>query len=200
MAARLDTELQRRLSRNGIEPLPTDRALRALDQAWGTGRPQLGAFAIDWPLFAARLPAARERWGLVSELLPNVAAQRGALLAPPPPEVLQEIRRAPTNERAPLVLALLADQLARILGHEAAKSIDTQAPLLELGLDSLMAVEVKNWINAHLAVNVPIETLINGAALEQIADSLSAELAVRDIAVSEPQSLPENDAFEVIEL
>ena len=47
------------------------------------------------------------------------------------------------------LLAFLRDKVARVLGASAAK-VEIDTPLTELGLDSLMAVELRNWIEGEL--------------------------------------------------
>ena len=58
-----------------------------------------------------------------------------------------------------------------VLGLAASK-IDVQQPLNRLGVDSLMAVELKNRIEADLAVDVPVLKVIEGASLRQLASFL----------------------------
>jgi surfactin synthase thioesterase subunit/acyl carrier protein len=63
------------------------------------------------------------------------------------------------GEREPLLESGLRELFARVLGFPAAK-IDPQQPLYSLGLDSLMAVELRNRIEANLGVVVPLEDFL----------------------------------------
>ena len=49
-------------------------------------------------------------------------------------------------------------------------------PLLQLGLDSLMAVELRNWIEGELRVNLPIVELMRSPSLSRLAEVLAEQL------------------------
>jgi acyl carrier protein len=70
--------------------------------------------------------------------------------------------------------------VARVLGLSPSK-LDIQQPLSNLGLDSLMAVELKNRIAVDLKVNVPVVKFLQGfsvdQAVTQVLDQLAAEAA-----------------------
>ena len=81
-------------------------------------------------------------------------------------------------ERHQLLQSYLSEQVARVLGLSASK-LDVQQPLSNLGLDSLMAVELKNRIAVDLGVNVPMVKFLQGPSVDQAAtqvlDQLTAE-------------------------
>ena len=60
-----------------------------------------------------------------------------------------------------LLEAYIRDLLARAMGTSPAR-IDSQQSLRNLGLDSLIAVEVRNRINAELGMNVPLAKFMQG--------------------------------------
>jgi acyl carrier protein len=79
-----------------------------------------------------------------------------------------------------LLQSYLGEQVARVLGLSPSK-LDVQQPLSHLGLDSLMAVELKNRIAVDLKVNVPVVKFLQGfsvdQAVTQVLDQLAAEAA-----------------------
>jgi acyl transferase domain-containing protein/NADPH:quinone reductase-like Zn-dependent oxidoreductase/acyl carrier protein len=60
MAARLDARQRARLAEQGIDYLPTQDALRALDTLWPNPPAQIGIAAIRWPAFLTHFPKAME--------------------------------------------------------------------------------------------------------------------------------------------
>jgi phthiocerol/phenolphthiocerol synthesis type-I polyketide synthase D len=68
--------------------------------------------------------------------------------------------------------------VARVLGLSASK-LDLQQPLSNLGLDSLMAVELRNRIASDLGIKVPVVKFLQGfsvdEAVTQVLDQLAAE-------------------------
>ena len=50
--------------------------------------------------------------------------------------------------------------------------MDAHQPLNRLGIDSLMAVELKNRVEADLETSVPVTALLQGPSLSQLATQL----------------------------
>ncbi|GAB4196039.1 MAG: hypothetical protein Fur006_43060 [Coleofasciculaceae cyanobacterium] len=104
------------------------------------------------------------------------------------------ILAATLKERESLLESGLRELFARVLGFPATK-IDPQQPLYSLGLDSLMAVELRNRIEASLGVVVPLEDflgfsvaqfvkqillLIEGKAQAESSQALDSTLVTQD--------------------
>lgn len=64
---------------------------------------------------------------------------------------------------------------ARILGMDAAR-LDLNQPLDTVGLDSLMAIELKNSLESKLGVNLSIATLLQGPTISSLAGEMLGEL------------------------
>ena len=67
-----------------------------------------------------------------------------------------------------MLQSYVTEQVARVLGLSPSQ-LDIQQPLTNLGLDSLMAVELKNRISADLGVNVPMVKFLQGFSVAQAA-------------------------------
>jgi acyl carrier protein len=96
---------------------------------------------------------------------------------------VHDILEADEAALPPLLEAYIRDLLARAMGTSPAR-IDSQQSLRNLGLDSLIAVEVRNRINAELGMNVPLAKFMQGDssisalaayAAERIAESTRGE-------------------------
>jgi acyl carrier protein len=70
---------------------------------------------------------------------------------------------------------LLRSKIGSLLGMPA-EQVREERALLEMGLDSLMAVELRNWIEGHMEVNLPISALMKsqslGGLIAQISDGI----------------------------
>jgi hypothetical protein len=56
------------------------------------------------------------------------------------------------------------------------EKVDLAKPLTDLGVDSLMAVELKNWVEGELRVTVPIAEVIQGPSVDRLTDILLDQL------------------------
>ncbi len=77
--------------------------------------------------------------------------------------------------RKEVLLGFLRDKVARVLGSTPDK-IDLAKPLTDIGVDSLMAVELRNWIEGELRVNLPIAELMQGPSVDRLTDVLLVQL------------------------
>jgi acyl carrier protein len=93
------------------------------------------------------------------------------------------IMAAPASQRRKLLLKSVREQAIRVLGMTTAYTFDLRQPLNELGLDSLMAVELCNMLSITLGQALPTTLLFNYPTLEALVDYLATEvLSLEDMA------------------
>ena len=79
-------------------------------------------------------------------------------------------RQAETSEeRSSVVARFLAGKLARALGIDA-DDVDVEKPLHAYGVDSLVAVELRNWIAKDFAADVPVFEFVGGRTVQSVAE------------------------------
>jgi NAD(P)-dependent dehydrogenase (short-subunit alcohol dehydrogenase family) len=189
--------LTRRLALLGIRSMPPKRALEVMDRLMREEATQAVALPVNWSKYHEFYPVGTEP-PLLSDLANEAAIV--PLQAAHPGEKRNAILDAAPVERAQMLESYVNEQVARVLGLSPSQ-LDIQQPLTNLGLDSLMAVELKNRISADLGVNVPMVKFLQGFSVAQAAtlllDQLTAEADnppdIRPLAgAHEPQR--ENDA------
>ncbi|KAI0202910.1 hypothetical protein F4808DRAFT_468089 [Astrocystis sublimbata] len=86
------------------------------------------------------------------------------------------------NDGMSFILGAVAAQLGVILQTSVSK-IDTKAPLVALGIDSLVAVEIRSWFLKEISVEVPVLRILGGASLTQICQdaTITFDNARKDI-------------------
>jgi acyl carrier protein len=82
----------------------------------------------------------------------TAAPSPGEQAATPERSFLGELERVPPARREQMLLTLVGEHVARVVGAPSAEAIDPDQPLNELGLDSLMAVELRNRLGAGLGL------------------------------------------------
>ncbi|MGA2410902.1 MAG: beta-ketoacyl reductase [Candidatus Binataceae bacterium] len=160
--------LASRLSFLGINSIAPARALDVLKRLLQEDATQVVALPVDWGRYLQFYPAGKEP-RLLSELARDEAAKSPQ--ASHPGEKRSALLAAEPAELSGLLQSYLAELVARVLGLSASK-LDLQQPLANLGLDSLMAVELKNRIAIDLGINVPMVTFLMGPSVEQATSQL----------------------------
>jgi len=169
--------LAARLALVGIRSMAPRQALEVLEGMLRQDAAQVAAVPVDWKQYRQFYSAGSE-----SPLLSQLASEEAGVepQAVHPGENRKALLAAEPAARPQLLRSYLSEQVARVLGLSASR-VDVEQPLSNLGLDSLMAVELKNRIAVDLCVNVPMVKFLQGPsvaqAATQILDQLTAELS-----------------------
>ena len=108
----------------------------------------------------------------------------------------EELLLVEPAERQRLLEEHIRGRIARVLKLSPSR-LDVQRPFNSLGLDSLAALELKNWIEEELQVQVPITAFLQEPGIAQFAAQLLEQLAQTPSSQSmlplliEPQSASE---------
>ncbi|KAL8697282.1 MAG: hypothetical protein Q9201_007201 [Fulgogasparrea decipioides] len=76
------------------------------------------------------------------------------------------------DSAADIIVTALLHKLTSLLALPV-EDIDPKKPVVAYGLDSLVAVEFRNWINVELEANLPLMELMNSPSIEQLAGKLA---------------------------
>ncbi len=184
MASHLDRADRARLARNGILPMPTDRALAALDTALaGAKAPQADGEAGTRPVLAPvalDLAVLRSLGDALPELYRGLVRteRRAGRRASAPAEIplAQRLTGLDVEEQQQLLLDLVREQVGIVLAHPAPRTIDVQRGLLDLGFDSLTAVELRNRLNTITELRLPSTLVFDHPTTQAVAECLRGEL------------------------
>jgi acyl carrier protein len=83
-----------------------------------------------------------------------------------------------------MLMAFVASQAARVMGIAASKVLDIRMPFNSLGLDSLMAVELRNALAEALERSLPASLIYDHATIETLSDYLLHELLADELSAS----------------
>ncbi|WP_405885396.1 type I polyketide synthase [Streptomyces sp. NBC_01384] len=156
MTGELSEADRSRHARTGMVPLGAELGMRLLDAGPDTDRAVLLPMDLD--------PAAlREHADVLPPLLRGMvkapARRRAETAAPSTASSTRTLgeRLAPLSaaDREQLLLDVVAEQAAAVLGHSSAAGIEPEQTFKELGFDSLTAVELRNRLGAVTGLRLP---------------------------------------------
>jgi acyl carrier protein/NAD(P)-dependent dehydrogenase (short-subunit alcohol dehydrogenase family) len=158
-------------SRLGANALESHRALAQLDQVLEQGHAVVSVMDFDWPTLQRSLPAAHEkRFDELRRRFGSAPDSAGD------DDLRLRIRAMPEAEARLLLTRILAEEIAEIL-RLPAERIGPAQSVFELGMDSLMAVELALALEKRFGVTVPPMLINENPSLERIAERLLASLA-----------------------
>ena len=189
-------ELAARLERQGVLSFTVRQAMDCLAHAITSRETQLSVLRMDWTLWRGL--------GITDNVPPKFAhLLRSATTTAEgeTPTVIspETLRAAAPAERRRLVEATVRAKTASLLGTDPA-TLEADRPLLELGLDSLMAVELRNWVDSQTGVNLPMAavmrsggvTAVTALICEAFGDDSAADSAERP--AKQPAQVPQTPA------
>jgi NAD(P)-dependent dehydrogenase (short-subunit alcohol dehydrogenase family)/acyl carrier protein len=174
--------LAARLALVGIRSMAPRQALEVLERMLRQDAAQVAAVPVDWRQYHQFYSAGSESLLLSQVANEETEIQPRVVL---PGEKREALFAAEPAERPQLLRSYLSEQVSRVLGLSASR-LDVEQPLSNLGLDSLMAVELKNRIAVDLGVNVPMVKFLQGPSVAQAATQILDQLTAEVSASSAP--------------
>jgi len=162
------TEAFARLMRElGIDRIEPRWGVVALNRLMSSGVPQALVARVDWSKFAAIYQARGER-KFLAKVIPAAAAN-APYAQPVSSMVLDQLRGALPVERMALLKAHLRKELAEIMGLSPRAFGNTETGFFEMGMDSMMAVELKNRLERGLRLSFPATLAFDFPTVEVLA-------------------------------
>jgi 8-amino-7-oxononanoate synthase/malonyl CoA-acyl carrier protein transacylase len=166
----------------GLDTITPSAGLTALEQLLDDGADHVGVFPLKWAKFLGAMPISN-RPLILEDLAREVDERRKAAGPEKTGGVLDKLAEADMAERATILGEYVNSQVARVLGISASQ-LDAQQPLHDMGLDSLMGVELMNSFESELGVQVSMDSfsmetnveqltgVVGGLLLEKYADQI----------------------------
>ncbi|MEU5404181.1 SDR family NAD(P)-dependent oxidoreductase, partial [Streptomyces sp. NPDC005963] len=171
-----------RIGRGGLVPMSLAEGFALFDAAVAAGRPLL----VPAPLHTGTLRAQAGTVGVppvLRALVRGPVVRRAARTSGESPRGLAErLAALPGPERERVVLTLVRDQVAAVLGHLAADDIAADRALKEVGFDSLTSVELRNRLATASGLRLPTTLVFDFPTPRALASRLLALLAPGDPA------------------
>lgn len=88
----------------------------------------------------------------------------------------KQLADAASAEEATEILRKAFSSRLAVMLQLGPHSIDEKAPLIQLGIDSLIAIEIRSWFIKEVQVDVPVLEMLSGNTIAQICQDVVAKL------------------------
>ena len=95
--------------------------------------------------------------------------------------VRAQLDAAPAHQRWPLLLEHVSEQASQVLGLDPSAILDPQQGLRDLGLDSLMALEIRNRLQRSLGQSLRSTLAFDYPTIDAVARHLATDVLALDI-------------------
>jgi myxalamid-type polyketide synthase MxaE and MxaD len=170
----------------GMAPMSTGQAIAVLEHLMGVGAVQKSVAAIDWRVFKPLYEARRAR-PFLAEIEAAVPATEAGQ-SETAPQLLERLAGARPQERVALLQTHVQNEVARVLGFDRSKQPDLREGLFQMGMDSLIAVELKSRLETSVQRPLQPTLTFDYPTIEALTTFLAREVLALDEVEPQPPS------------
>jgi len=168
MAASLKTAQIKSIESKGINFLKSEDGIRGMFAVMARKISQSMICEFDWNQYVQSLPLPSARF---ERLLSSDVAETQTL-------DLDLLLRQTKGDREAEIRALLRKKVARLLHFDSPEDVEPDATFVELGLDSLAVVELKNALETTFRIPISTSSLFNYPAIASLSEFIDGQLVV----------------------
>jgi acyl carrier protein len=165
-------------------------AFSALELAIQTEEPQVAISAMDWPKYLGKLPEAQRRYfsemireteetdrGLSSKTGSAIEGSESADAGVSSVNsILTEICAAPATSRTVVIQRIVTNAVRSTLDLRSSDELDPSEALSDLGMDSLLAIDLRNNLSSILGRRLPSTLVFDYPTVERLTRFVEQEL------------------------
>jgi phthiocerol/phenolphthiocerol synthesis type-I polyketide synthase D len=167
-----DVGIARSLTLDALDPISPAEGIEALDALLAGNVAQVGVARLRLDRAAAAFPEIQQL-GYFANLAGELESESDDDWSGP--DALRDMDPAEVNR---IVTARLRRRVSAIMGYPDDRAVATDQPLTGLGMDSLMAVRIRNTVRGDFGVEPPVALLLQGASLEDVTTDLIGQLGL----------------------
>jgi acyl transferase domain-containing protein/acyl carrier protein len=165
MAARMSSTESSRFDARGVREIEPERGIERLFDAIERSTPAVAVIPMDWPRYLQATGGQTEaRFGALA----------GAPVAAADGSAAERFRDLPHRERRPALATEVTSVARKVLGIPAGRPLDPEMPLHDLGMDSLMTVELRNGLERQFGVSLPSTIAFDYPTVSALVELLAA--------------------------
>jgi myxalamid-type polyketide synthase MxaC len=203
----------------GMQAIEPEQGLGAFEAVMQINPAQMAVAPVQWDIFSSNfvdipIPSLLREVATRPAVRAAIASAREGLEASSEEQVhssqvefAHQLQKMDPLHRQELVLVNVQQQVAMVLRLDPSQPVDLDTELTRLGIDSLMAVELKNRIELNLGANLPMAQILNGPSITELAALVSGILEGNDLGrettvesgTTQAQSLVEENPSTVLQ-
>jgi acyl transferase domain-containing protein/NAD(P)-dependent dehydrogenase (short-subunit alcohol dehydrogenase family) len=174
MASQLGASLAGRWTAMGVGTLSVEQSLAALDQLLAAGvQGPVGVSLVEWP----RLAETRSGWSLLEEFSrPHAPLKVESRVPEKRAELVRLVEEAVDTSKRSVILDFVSKMVAAALNLDGPKTIDPQSRLMDVGVDSLLALDIRNLLQRSVGRPLRATLMFDHPTLDAITSFLAVEV------------------------
>lgn len=161
----------------GIVPFTPEQGAHLVELIMSKNRTQVMPLSINWSRLLKFFPS-----GNVPPILSTIAdevANYSDSGQKKDSRMREKILSAKPEEQPKILESFLKEMVAGVLGIPTSR-LDINKNLMNMGLDSLMGLELKNRIEANLGIDLPVTTMLQDPSVSRMIGDLIEQITKVD--------------------
>jgi acyl carrier protein len=131
--------------------------------------------SVNWGRFSRLIYGTEEQpfFSQIADIKEDARSQR---LDSERGKLVKELREAHPAERRDLLISRMRERIVTVLGLESSDELASHRGFFDMGMDSLMALELKNALQSDLAVSIAPTLVFEHPTIEDLSDYLLKEV------------------------
>jgi acyl carrier protein len=176
------------LAKQGFGLVSSDYAFKAMAIAVNTGKPQISIMDWDWQTYQEQAP-----WltSLFARLPKNQRQDKSSINTLASNDVIGKLTGLSSADRSTQITSWIEESVRHTLGISKEQTLDFGKPLTDLGLDSLLAVQLRNLLSKTIQLNLPVSLAFNYPTIAEMIVFIS-HLVEQSLPVTIDNVAPES--------
>lgn len=199
IAAALGKLGEQRWKAIGIDLIDPAQGLQILQQLLGESYNQVTVMPVNWSKFFQQFPFGFEP-PFLSAIAHEIKSSSSATSASTnqPYQLLPILEKTPPNQQHAVLVSYIQSEAATVLGIDASQKLQPHLGFFEMGIDSLMALDLKNRLQVTLGQELPATLIFEYSNIDALSRYLITEYLSESLGKSEVE--PEEYAEEMAQL
>ncbi|MEO0683698.1 MAG: beta-ketoacyl reductase, partial [Cyanobacteria bacterium J06649_11] len=178
-AAKLGVGQQMQL--RGVGEITNDKGLNIFEKLLAQYSPQVGVIPVDCDKFLQQNISSPFFTDFINS---NSKSQ----LPKQESELLQKLKKANIGDRTSIVMGHLQAEVGKVLALASNQLPGLQQGFFDLGMDSLMTVELRNRLETSLGISIPSTVIFEYPTIADLAEYLVAQVSnVETLYITSPE-------------
>lgn len=180
MAADLDSRSKNRIAESGFAAISSELGLQLLGDLLKQDATQVGVMSVNWAKFLQQFPPGGAP-PLISDLAPKTQQPGNSAQSAKQLELLRQLEETIASDRENILIAYIQSEVAKVLRFEASYQPNPQQGFFDMGMDSLMSIELKNRLETSLGNSLPSTLTFEYPTIDSLAQYLLNKVISLDV-------------------
>jgi acyl carrier protein len=177
-----------KFARRGLKAMSPEQGIAALAYLWHQDVVQSSVMPMNWATYMSQLPSNNKTMWLAELAQAIKTSEKAEQGSTQKSDILEQLKITAAGEQYNLLLNYVRGQVASVLHFDTSYPLEPRQGFFQLGMDSLMALQLRNRLQANLKCSLSSTMAFDYPTIATLTQHLLNELLPKEIqAAPAPQ-------------